>query len=236
MENDEKTFDTVSSQIENATTNIVNVENEFKQCLLQNGNNKIVKQHIKSNLLKIEKDMPHIVENYNSRLCEVEVIESIKIDEIMYNVSNQLKTGLKLSKKALSLEWKFDYCYDFRRRGSKIHLIKNNGQALTCNYEDGWDDECGCFFCSYSFPMKPNSGKYKIKFRINDVENNSNRANMIGVVSHKSKPNKIVANGNNNRLYWWQELYDYIGWSARDEKNDSFTKWFILWEYRKSSL
>ena len=76
-----------------------------------------------------------------------------------------------------------------------IHGIENNGKTLKCN--NGY---CHCFFSLFSFGMKPQSGKYKIKFKINEI---SNRyfANIIGIITQngKNKINEqIKSNTNNN--------------------------------------
>ena len=72
-----------------------------------------------------------------------------------------------------SEDWKFDYCYDYRNRGTKFstHGIENYGKTVTCNcYSDGeWLLNCHCFFATFSFGMKPQSGKYKIKFKIDRI-------------------------------------------------------------------
>ena len=122
----------------------------------------------------------------------------------------------------LRIDWKFDYFYDHEERGAETHGIDSNGKKLFCNcsYE-----ACRCFFCSYSFGMKPQSGKYDIKIKCDYIHNDW--GNMIGIVSQHSKNNKITQNSTNNdndnyRLSWYNQLNDYIGWSASDDKTD---KW-----------
>ena len=84
--------------------------------------------------------------------------------------------------KFLCEDWKFDYCYDYLNLGlhSKTHGIENNGKTIKC-YSNHL---CACFYCSFSFGMKPNSGKYKIKFKINQIEGYY-FANIIGIISEK---------------------------------------------------
>ena len=59
--------------------------------------------------------------------------------------------------KFLPIDWKFDYFHDYRNAGLSQHGIENNGKTLKCNCTL---NSCYCFFISYSFAMKPNSGKY----------------------------------------------------------------------------
>ena len=72
--------------------------------------------------------------------------------------------------------------------------------------------------------MKPQSGKYKIKIKIDNI-NNDSKANTIGVISQDSKNNTIIKNNQNNDDYktleWYNQLYDYIGWSACSREDDT---------------
>ena len=71
--------------------------------------------------------------------------------------------------------------------------------------------------------MKPRSGKYEIKIKIDEICGYS--SNIVGIVSQHSKNNIIIKhNGNNNRktLKWHHLLYDYIGWSARGNKDNTY--------------
>ena len=121
------------------------------------------------------------------------------------------------------IPWKFDFFYDFKNRGSTTHSIENNGTKLVCNSCNYGG--CLCFFISYSFGMKPQSGTYKIKIKIDDIDNYC--ANIIGIVSQHSKKKKIIKNNSNQNdyndktSYWSNQLYDYIGWSSCDSKQDN---------------
>ena len=86
------------------------------------------------------------------------------------------------------MDWKFNYFYDFENRGESIHGIYDNGKTFECkHFNHGRDCDCACF-SRVSFGMKPNSGKYKIKFQINIIDNEC-RANAIGITcnTHKNK-------------------------------------------------
>ena len=69
--------------------------------------------------------------------------------------------------KFLFEDWKFDYCYDYANSGSTTHAIEIDGKRLKCNSMHV--HFCHCFFVSFSFGMKPQSGKYKIKFKIDAI-------------------------------------------------------------------
>ena len=130
-------------------------------------------------------------------------------------VSNEMRLVTEIYN---DISWKFDFIHDYKNKGSKMHAIESNGKKLVCNC-DGY---CRCFFVSYSFGMKPQSGKYKIKIKINNI-NNGWYANIIGIISQHSKNNKIIKNNQNydfKTLRWWNQLDDYIGWSACGAKND----------------
>ena len=112
MENDEKAFDLISSQIQSANTSIVNFENEFKQFLQKNKNNNnnngnnnnmnydIIKKQIKNNLVRIEKNMYNIVQHNRFTLCAYDVANnSSTMNEMTDSINNQLKKCLKLLKK-----------------------------------------------------------------------------------------------------------------------------------------
>ena len=119
--------------------------------------------------------------------------------------------------------WTFD-CSD----ESQKHKIENNGKTIkcrNCNYK------YNCYFGTFSFGMKPQSGKYKIKFRIDKIFSNG-YANIIGIISENSKQNgKSIQNQNKNGDYdiykftnrhWSNDFYDYIGWSADSYQDEDY--------------
>ena len=87
--------------------------------------------------------------------------------------------------KFLNEDWEFDYCYDYTNPAGSKHGIENNGKTIKCDCS-GF---CYCFYAIFSICMKPKSGKYKIKFKI-DKMNNSLFGNIIGIVSSNCKNNK----------------------------------------------
>ena len=130
---------------------------------------------------------------------------------------------------------KFDYIYDYKSKGLKMHSIENNGKNLVCNCDGG----CHCFFLSYSFGMKPQSGKYKIKIKIDNISNGG-YSNIIGIVSQHSKNNTIIKNNQNNyndkTLWWSHQLYDYIGWTASGIKDDKYLPNGLYCSYDDASI
>ena len=120
--------------------------------------------------------------------------------------------------KFLFEDWKFDYCYDYYNNGSTIHGIENDGKTIKCKS----NGSCCCFYSMFSIGMKPQSGKYKIKFKINKI-NNMVDGNIIGIISENTKNDEKIKNNNNEKKsQWFNELYDYIGWSANTDTNDKF--------------
>ena len=122
--------------------------------------------------------------------------------------------------KFLTDDWKFDYCYDYKRKLNTIHGIENNGKTLKCSFGCHYLHNCFCFYSIFSFGMKSKSGKHKIKFKINEFANN-NCLNMIGIVSQKFKT-EINRMDNNKDDYEWDESYNYIGWSASYSQTDYY--------------
>ena len=135
-----------------------------------------------------------------------------------------------------SIFCKFNYLYDDNNKGSKRHSIENNGLKLVCNHRAWSLTGCFCFFCSYSYKMKPKSGQYRMKIQIDNIDN-SHYGNIIGVISQKSvSQNDEIKNNYNNTFYWYYQLYDYIGWSACDTKDDKYLPNGLLCGYNELSI
>ena len=98
----------------------------------------------------------------------------------------------------------------------------------------GWASNYYCFFAAFACKMIPNSGKHKIKFKMDNIDNNYVE-NIIGIISETSKNNINVSekikndNSKNNKdWYWCDRFYDYIGWSFLSERNtDDWTEIFL---------
>ena len=125
--------------------------------------------------------------------------------------------------KFLFQDWKFDYCYDYDNKGPTRHGIENNGKTAKCNYNI--NGICDCFFSIFSIAMKPQSGTYKIKFKINEIDNND-YGSIIGIISSNCKNNKKIQNDKNNintfnnkSFSWYEEFNAFIGWCACDEND-----------------
>ena len=123
---------------------------------------------------------------------------------------NKLEIDSKTEESLQMVCCKFDYFYASCNKGSS-HGIKSNGIKLMCN-----NRVCPCFFCSYSFGMKPQTGQYKITLKIDHIKVD-NYANVVGIISQDSKHNNKIGTGE----YWESELNDYIGWSACGVQNHS---------------
>ena len=106
-----------------------------------------------------------------------------------------------------NVEWKFDYFYDDKINGeNRDHGIKNNGKTIYCQ-DGGLDKGTGCY-CFYRIDqgMKPKSGIYKIKMKVDKIY--GNMWNVIGMTINTDKRNNAQQAGQ------WFDSFDYIGWSA----------------------
>ena len=200
-------------------------------------NNISILDTIKLNVLT-EQVSKHFEENFDIKITNTENnnnsrnrFEKLEQRKIVKHISNA-QANNNNNNNNNNISWKFDYFYDFEWKGQTMHGIENNGKKVVCNHNSGYWP-CNCFFCCYSFGMKPQTGKYKIRFKINAVDNNY-CGNVIGIVSHNSKTNSIMENfsqhknSNNtlarlltkNTLSWGSQLNDYIGWSANGSNSD----------------
>ena len=115
-------------------------------------------------------------------------MDATKIKMVRYNV----------------VDWHWDYCN--KPNGLFTKHIKNNKKTFECNSKG-----LGCCcFARCNIPMKPNSGIYKIRFKIDKISNNRESiANIIGITCNTDKNN----NWDKNHHYWYYST-DYIGWSS----------------------
>ena len=159
----------------------------------------------------------------NCKMGEI-LIQDSNIDELVQSISEipqkmhntfeiQRKMVNKLWEPALAnVDWKFDYFYDWKNRGKEkgMHGIYDNGKTVICKH----DLYCQCFY-RVSFGMKPNSGLYKIKIKINNVNNETRPGNIIGITSNTNETNNSQTKHN-----YWACSYDYIGWSSLDTNSN----------------
>ena len=115
--------------------------------------------------------------------------------------------------KFLFQDWKFDYLYDYGNQGPAQHGIRKNGKKIQCSTNDNRD--CNCFYSMFSYAMKPQSGKYKIKFKIEYIWRFS-YGNTIGIISENCKNDEKIKNNESSdkNMMWSEYLHDYIGWSS----------------------
>ena len=137
----------------------------------------------------------------------------------------------------ISLVTQDNFCYDFLSRGSNIHGVINDGEDVKyyCH-----KPKCHCFFI-HKCAMKPKSGIYTIKIKIDNVNNNT-YLNSIGITSQtlcstlgkhlidrsekKGDFDKFATEKYGMQKRPWKKEFDwrreslyYIGWSASDEEN-----------------
>lgn len=119
------------------------------------------------------------------------------------------------------IQWKWDYdCmhvfgenYDYH-----THTFSRNKQTLECNVKSKriagngkslFVQPCNCCF-QCNIEMKPNSGIYTIKLKIDKIKNSSTYMNMVGITSGMSDRNK---------MHYWDTTPSHIGWCAYDSNN-----------------
>ena len=224
-ENDSKQNDYLLNSISNKENEINKFDKEFEKYL--NDKPSSIDNHLNSdssfdNILKKFEQL----KNVNlSKINELNVNLSIDVDKIIKQIENEIndKFSIVKNQKQLKIEnqvkhvkrkqynnvdWEFNYLCDYFDRGEPFHGIYDNGKTFQCKYED---DGCLCF-SRVSFGMKPNSGKYKIKFKINKI-NNKYMANAIGITC-----NTHPTNNSQYKYNYWYCSPDYIAWSSWDNK------------------
>ena len=121
------------------------------------------------------------------------------------------------SKNCNQIDWKWDYCS--KPNGFWTKHIKDSKKTFDCSAK-GLDCRC---FARCNTPMEPNSGIYKIKFKIGKISNRQSLANIIGITCN--------TDNNNNWLethHYWYYSNEYIGWSSyeiRDSDTSNYTKY-----------
>ena len=110
------------------------------------------------------------------------------------------------------VDWRWNYCFDYKNRGKKIHCIKNNGKTIGCCFNSNYVG-CNCFF-RINTPMGINSGVYRIKFYINSIKNDY--CNIIGITCNTNDKNNCQHSKLPN---CWYYSHDYIGWSSFGQKD-----------------
>ena len=157
--------------------------------------------------------------------AKVEVIEEEKGKDVVL-----------VSCKMNDIRWRFDFQYDYWNQGSKVHGISDNGRRFECNYNGyGW---CYCFSSISSVCMACNSGIYKIKFKIDKIDNSYGYGNILGLTcdnfgSLDLGKYKRKHDGKNN--YDWREnSFNWIGWSGYDKEDDALLHNGLYCGYRNS--
>ena len=109
------------------------------------------------------------------------------------------------------VDWRWDYCS--KSNGFWTKHVKNDQKTFACSAK-GLDCRC---FARCNTPMKPNSGIYKIKFKIDKISNKRSLANIIGITCNTDNNN----NWHEDYHYWYYSN-EYIGWSSYEiRENDT---------------
>ena len=208
------------------------------------------KEMFVTNFDKIKTTVTENLNNENNVICDLEINDNVNYTQILQIVNKQVianlsmkrklnsnlnsKENMKMIQSKLSNNknnynndrlWKFDFFHDYGNKLSQNkHGIYNNNKhrkiICNCGYVD-----CYCFYSICNFGMKPNSGKYKIKFQIDEIFNGS-KPNMIGITSEKHDMNNINNSNKINKIKrksnfkWNNDTYSYIGWSAYLNKDN----------------
>ena len=207
-QDDEKTSDTR-----------INVMNEIQQkCQsLRKQYELLISDTKNDNTDAINKD----IKKFESKLAALKIqINEINIDESKINLNlgilvNDKEKPNSIAKllssisqsKINDIKWKLTIC-------GRSKKISNNG-ALFSTTQD-------CL-ARTNQAMVPNSGIYKIRWRI---ENDPNQNNIIGICTNYYK------NGSNESVAWLQ-TNNYIGWSGRLMKGDVVNDLGLTCGYRK---
>ena len=155
-------------------------------------------------------------------MTDIVIVESIDdfaatmAQQILQNLINTVKIecqtlgiigsrDINQRKKWNNVDWKFNYC---QRNG--FDDIYDNGKTFRCSY--GFGDCQG--FSRVSFGMKPNSGIYKIRFKINKI-NSDSCFNAIGIIC-----NTHPTNNSQSKHNYWYNSHDYIAWSSFENKGE----------------
>ena len=127
--------------------------------------------------------------------------------------SSQAET--KGDEKINDIDWRFDFHYDRKNRGSRIHGIDKSGTSFKCYHRY----TCCCFSTIVGNGMVCNSGIYKIKLKIDKISN-AWRGNMMGLTSDNFIDGSIDLAKNGTYDWMGPNCYNWIGWAADDSKDN----------------
>ena len=151
-----------------------------------------------------------LFENSNRQPAEM------KMDIIGNNVSPNSNKINKRNK----IDWKFNFHYNYENRPSTIHGIEIHGKTMKCDHSSWLGVYCLCFSTMSNNGMKPNSGIYDIRIKINKIKNASAWNNIIGITSEQYDKKSLNQLRKNKNYDWTNDSNNYIGWSACGTKDD----------------
>ena len=231
IENDEKRFDL----FDQTCSELIDKTDELHKQLRiysKNKNDQNRKNTIFKNFEQTRREMQDLLRNHDNIICIKKISSSIDFDLLIDNIENEMNMDkIEIEKLFPKTAWKFDYIYDYKYKGEKQHCIENNGKRIVCNHHAWSWKGCDCYYCCYSFALKPESGKYKIEIKIDNISSIS-YANIIGIISHNSKKAKIE----NESFDWCNQFCDYIGWSARGGEDDKYLPNGLFCGYNELSI
>ena len=148
------------------------------------------------------------------------------------NVNTNPKDVARIVTTFLLVKWEWDFCFDAKSRNvdkeEPVHYITNNGKTVKCDH----DYHCYCWFRISNTPMKPNSGIYDIKIKIDQIVHRF--GNCIGITRNSSDKLGESCVGST-----WARGVDFLTWSS--EKDSSRLDWlsnglFLSWGNEKNNI
>ena len=181
MASDEKSCDLITNEIDKESKVLTKIEKDFKNYLYQKQNNQKKRNKMEYDLIQhiVQQSKQRVTRMTNQiKLNKVNIENNINVEMLIKQISKYFKDNFKIKKykpnnnnnahtkqkqvnitqnienSKHEISWKFDYFYDYKNNGSKIHSIKHNGKKLVCKCNGA----CSCFYVSYLHGMKPQSG------------------------------------------------------------------------------
>ena len=158
--------------------------------------------------------------NVNATMNSINSVYSGSSEEVYinrmrnYQQSEDSEQSLRVNldsecKENSNINWQWDYCNESGLFNWTKHIV-NNKKTFECSKKNF---DCCCFGrCNTG--MRPNSGIYSLRLRIEEIGNRQTLCNMIGITCN--------TDDNNNyhfKHHYWYYSKEYIGWSSYDSNS-----------------
>ena len=228
MESDEKIIDILKQKMVVQKEKLRELENKFKNYL--NGQNKSrdIFSNISKSLEMLSQDAKMAMKSEDATMNEILIVDSLSanVNKIISEITLKIRDSFEIHK--ISDIKQDTNIVAIPPKESKISakkniitlignliismIIKNNGKTIYCHCQDDGNFICNCFY-RVDQAMKPKSGIYKIKMKVDQI--NQNIWNVIGITSNTHKTN------NSQSKDKWFKSRDYIAWSTTN-RNQQF--------------